>query len=80
MTSSMRRPGKKVWVTRPAASISEAVRWRPISTMSGTAPPSPELNCGSVTLAPPSGIWPSLQIEWVTGDHQSLCCQILINT
>ena len=52
----MRRPGKKVAVTRPAASISEAVSTCPISSMAGSAPPSPEVNCGKVALAPPSGI------------------------
>lgn len=52
----MRRPGKKVAVTRPAPSSSEAVRTRPMSSISGSAPPRPEVNCGTVALAPPSGI------------------------
>ena len=52
----MRRPGKKVSVTRPAAAISEAVSPLDMSSMAARAPPRPEVNCGKVALAPPSGI------------------------
>ena len=60
ITSSISLPGKKVCVIKPAFIISVAVRCLPVRIISWTAPPKPEVNCGNVTLAAPSGIWPSL--------------------